>query len=325
MKPHQIWQLGALAITTGLIGIYISALRGHMRGQILVQVSQPSVVASNSVLCDLAQQIARDTINLKCLIDAGSDPHEYQPRPEDRRAIEQAKLILYGGYNVEPAVVKMIKATSHPAPNVAVDEVAVPKPQKFDDEGERVTDPHVWHNAQNGVAIASVISRKLTQLEPGKASFYAANTQTIATELTQLHPWIKSQIATIPATQRKLVTTHDALGYYSTAYGIPIVGALQGISTEEKPTPQRIAELVKAIRATGVPTIFAEVTVNPKLIESVARDANVNVSDRDLYADGIGAVGTDGDTYQKMLIANTKTIVEGLGGKYTPPRLDAKP
>ncbi|MGA7937455.1 MAG: zinc ABC transporter substrate-binding protein, partial [Kovacikia sp.] len=134
-------------------------------------------------------------------------------------------------------------------------------------------------------------------------------------ELTQLHSWIKSEIGTIPPAQRKLVTTHEAFGYYSKAYSIPIEGALQGISTEEKTTPTRVKVLVKTIEAAKVPTIFAETAINPKLIESVAKEANVKVSDQALSGDGLGAEGT---TYQQMLIGNTKAIVEGLGGNYTP-------
>ena len=125
------------------------------------------------------------------------------------------------------------------------------------------------------------------------------------------------QIATIPLKQRKLVTTHDAFGYYSKAYGIPIEGALGGISTEEAPTPARVGALAIYIKKQGVPTIFAETTINPKLIEAVAKEAKVKVSDRELFADGLGENGTEGETYQGMLIANTRTIVEGLGGKYT--------
>ncbi len=158
-------------------------------------------------------------------------PHVYQPKPEDSKAIEQAKLILYGGYNFEPGLIKLIKATSNSAPKVAVDEVAVPKPQQFDEDGKTVTDPHVWHNAQNGIAIAQTISQELGKLAPNNAATYTSNTQKLTNEISQIDTWIKSEIATIPPKQRKLVTTHDAFGYYSKAYGIPIEGALGGIST----------------------------------------------------------------------------------------------
>ena len=279
---------------------------------------RPLVVATNTVVCDLTRQIAADTINLKCLIDPGQDPHEYAPKPDDSKAIEQAKLILYGGYNFEPQLIKLIKATANPAPKIAVDEVAVPKPQQFEEDGKTETDPHVFHSAANGALLAAVISKNLSQLEPNNASLYAANTQKVTGELTQIDTWIKSEIATLPAAQRKLVTTHDAFGYYSKAYGIPVVGALQGISTEEKPTPTRVAELVKEIKTTGVPAIFAESSINPKLIDAVAKEAKVKVADQELFADGLSEKGDPGDTYQNLFLANTKTIVENLGGTYIP-------
>ncbi len=289
----------------------------------------PLVVATNSVSCGLARQIAGDTINLKCLIEAGTDPHVYQPNPEDRKAIDSAKLVLYGGYDFEPGVIKLIKASSNPAPKIAVNEVAVPTPliaedghghdhDKEDKKDAKEVDPHVWNNAKNGIEIVKAISKNLIALRPDQADLYAKNTAKIVAELEQLHPWIKAQIATIPEATRKLITTHDALGYYSKAYGIPLEGALGGISTEEQPTAGRIKELVKIIKDTKVPTIFAEVTLNPKLITAVAKEAGVKVSERELFADGLGEKGSEGETYRGMLEANTRTIVEGLGGKFTP-------
>ncbi|MBD2338314.1 zinc ABC transporter substrate-binding protein [Calothrix sp. FACHB-156] len=278
----------------------------------------PLVVATNTIVCDLTKQIAATTVNLQCLIEPGSDPHVYQPKPGDRKAIEQAKLILYGGYDFEHDLVKLITATSNPASKVAVYELAVPNPQKFEEDGKTVTDPHVWHNAQNGIAIAKVINESLSKLKPEKAQIYSENTQKVTSEISQIDNWIKSEVATIPEKSRKLVTTHDALGYYAKAYAIPVEEALGGISTEEAPTAARVSSLVKELKQTGVPTIFAEVTINPKLITAVAKSANVKVADRELYADGLGEKGSEAETYQKMLIANTQSIVEGLGGKYTP-------
>ncbi|MBD0265355.1 MAG: zinc ABC transporter substrate-binding protein, partial [Tolypothrix sp. Co-bin9] len=253
---------------------------------------KPKVVATSSVLCDLTQEIAQDTIELTCLIPAGTDPHVYESKPSDRKAIEQAQLILYNGYGFEPGLIKIIESTKNSASKVAVSEVAVPKPlagEENDHEGEQKaeashdhehegegeekaeaghdhgeTDPHVWNNAQNGIQIAETISDNLEKLSPSNAAQYTSNTEKMTSELAQLDSWIKSQITTIPANQRTLVTTHDAMGYYSAAYGIPVEGALQGISTDERATAGRVKELVGEIKSTNVPTIFAETTVNPK-------------------------------------------------------------
>jgi manganese/iron transport system substrate-binding protein len=295
------------------------------------------VVATSSVLCDLTQTIAATTIDLTCLVKAGTDPHAYEPTPEDRKAIENAQLVLYSGYDFEPSLIKLITASSSSAPKVAVGEAAVPQPlmgehghgheheheeekaeaEKAEAHAEEEPDPHIWHDAQNGIAMVKVIQDNLTKVAPSNAELYAKNAQALTAELTQIDSWIKTQIATIPADSRKLITTHDALGYFSEAYGIPVEGALQGISTEEKPTAARIKELTEEIKADRVPTIFAEITESTKLLETVAKEANVKISEQELFADGLGEAGSDGATYPEMLIANTRAIVEGLGGQYT--------
>jgi manganese/iron transport system substrate-binding protein len=283
----------------------------------LTTSSNPKVVVTNTVLCDLTKQIAANTVDVACILAAGSDPHVYKLTPEARQSIEDAKLVLYGGYDFEPELIKAIKATSNPAPKIAVHEVAVPQPQKFEEDGKSTTDPHVWHNAQNGIKIAETIATNLEKLLPSQAATYKQNTQKLTSEIGQLDTWIKSEIGTIPAAKRVLFTTHDALGYYSKAYGIP-VDALEGLSTEEKPNAARAKELVGKIKKAQVPTIYAELTLNPKLITAIAKEANVKVAEQEIYADGLGEVSSPGGTYQKMLVSNTKTIVEGLGGKFTP-------
>nr|WP_313926727.1 zinc ABC transporter substrate-binding protein [Anabaena cylindrica] len=132
------------------------------------------------------------------------------------------------------------------------------------------------------------------------------------TELTQLDNWIKLKIATIPKEKRKLVTTYNAINYYTNAYGIPSTT----IGIEEQVTDQRIKNLTQYIQKSNVPTIFADMTDTLKVMESIATEAEVKLSERQLYTQGLGEPTSDGDTYQNMMIANTRTIVEGLGGTY---------
>jgi manganese/iron transport system substrate-binding protein len=280
------------------------------------EIAKPKVVVTHSVLCDLTKQIAATTIEVICLLTPGTDPHIYKLTPEARQSIEDAKLVMYGGYNFEPDLIKAIQGSSNPAQKVAVDEVAVPQPQQFTEDGKSTADPHVWHNAQNGVKIAATISANLEKLLPAQAATYQQNTKKLTAEIAQIDVWIKSQINTIPAEKRILFTTHDSLGYYAKAYGIP-VAALEGLSTESKPTAARIKELVEQIEKAKVPTIYAELSVNPQLIKTIAEEAKVKVSAQTIYADGLGEATSSGGTYQQMLVSNTKAIVEGLGGKYT--------
>ncbi|MBN3874601.1 metal ABC transporter solute-binding protein, Zn/Mn family [Nostoc sp. JL33] len=306
-----------VALTIGFVGCGNQAARTAFT-QTTTQVNEnlPQVVATTSVLCDLTRQVAGNTVNLTCLISPTADPQFYKPKPEDRRAIQQANLILYNGYNLEPNLIKLIKATKNSARKIAVGQLAVSKPQKFQKGGKNVTDPYLWHNTKNAIRMVEVINSNLRKLESNDAATYSSNTKKITNELTQLDSWIKSRITSIPTKERKLVTTSDALGYYAKAYGIPLAGGLQGISTDENLTDARDKNLVTNIKRAKVSTIFSEAAINPNLLQSVARVAEVKISQRKLYAKGLGEPESEGDTYQKMMIANTRTIVEGLGGTY---------
>lgn len=317
---------------------------------------RPLVVASHSVLCDLVEQIATDTIDLTCLMQPGDDPHVYQARPSDRRAIENADLVFYGGYNFEPSIIDMIVATPNNALKVAVGAMAVPNPLMGEHhhhghghgaspggdvdgptlahdhdhshdhgDGGLVPDPHVWHNARHGISMVLVIRRYLIDLVPDqrRGLHYHRNAQAIVDQLEVIDQWINDQIATIPPAHRTLVTTHDALAYYGDAYGLTIESALGSISTEASPSAARIAEMVDLVKDLGVPTVFAEATSNPRLMTVLAREANVMLSDQPLHADTLGELGTAAATYQGMLVTNTCAIVEGLGGQCDLSRVQA--
>ncbi|MBD2438177.1 metal ABC transporter solute-binding protein, Zn/Mn family [Nostoc sp. FACHB-110] len=305
-----------VALVFGFVGCANQAASNTFTQTSKVDETLPNVVATTSVLCDLIKQVAENTVNLSCLIPPGTNPYSYEPTPSDRQAIEQANLIFYNGYNFEPNLIKIIKSTNNNAPKIAVAQVAVPKPQRFIENRQKVIDPHVWHNAKNGITMVDIISKNLNQLVPNNADIYKNNTKQINNELTQLDSWIKTRIATIPNEKRKLITSHNALAYYAKAYSIPLLGVVAGVNRENNLTNTQLNNLVKNLRKTEIPTIFTETTNNSQLIQSVAQAAEVKVSERGLYTDGLGEPKSDGDTYQKMLEANTRTIVEGLGGTY---------
>jgi len=309
-------------------------------------VALPQVVATTSVLCDLTEQIAQDTIALTCLMAPGQDPHTYQAKPSDRQAIDEADLVLYGGYGFAPALIGLVEASNNSAPKVAVYEVAVPEPlvgeahdHAHDHEhghdhehdhghehGEAeeddhdpsqeapAADPHVWHSASNNGAIATVIATNLAQINPEQADSYKATAAALKEQFAELDAWIQAQVDTIPADNRKLITTHDAFRYFANAYGLEVSGALSGLSTEEKPAAATLTSLVEQVKAARVPAIFAESTTNPDLINTVASNAAVKVAEQPLFVEGPGGPGSNAETTQEMLIANTCTIVNALGG-----------
>jgi manganese/iron transport system substrate-binding protein len=317
LPSTNLFRVIFVALTIGFVGCANQAARTTFT-ETTTQVNEnlPQVVATTSVLCDLTKQVAGNTVNLTCLIDPSTNPRVYKPKPEDRRAIEQANLIFYSGYNLEPNLIKLIKATKNTAPKIAVGQIAVSKPQKFQKNGRTLINPHLWHNTKNAIRMVEVINSNLRKLESSNAANYNSNTKKITNELTQLDSWIKSRITSIPAKERKLVTTSNALSYYAKAYGIPLAGGLEGISNDQNLTATQVKNLVTNIKRAKVSTIFPEAAINENSLQSVARVAEVKISGRKLYVEGLGEPGSEADTYQKMMIANTRTIVEGLGGTY---------
>ncbi|QLE59380.1 metal ABC transporter substrate-binding protein [Nostoc sp. TCL26-01] len=278
----------------------------------IVNENLPQVVATTSILCDLTRQIAENTINLICLISPEQNPQTYQPKTTDTQAINQAKLIFYNGYNLEPELIKIIKATKNSAPKVAVSQIAVTQPKRFSVNGRSIINPYIWHNPQNAIKMVEVINTNLQKLDSTNATVYSKNTRQIKSEITQLDSWIKSRIATIPKDKRKVVTTYNAIDYYTKAYNIPTAS----IGTEVQATDKRLKNLVEYIQESNIPTIFADVTDTSKLIEPIATAAEVKLSERQLYTKSLGASDSEANTYQNMMVANTRTIVEGLGGTY---------
>jgi manganese/iron transport system substrate-binding protein len=312
LRRRYGWQWVGL----GLLASLIASCNGPAIDAEGPDAAKLDVVATSTMLADWTAAIGGDAIALTGILDPGADPHIYEPVPQDSIALEEADLILYNGYNLEPNLIKLITATGIQARTVPVGESV--SPLDFDYEGQKVPDPHVWGDVANVIQMVELIRDELIALEPEASDRFQANAAAYIAELTALDRWIQTQIATIPPEHRQLITTHDAFQYYASAYGMTVPGTLIGISTEEQPSAQTVQQLAATIRAIGVPAIFAETTINPRLITTVATEAGVQLAPTELYSDSIGAPGSDGDSYIHMMIANTRAIVENLGGEYQP-------
>ncbi len=313
-----------LAIVGIILGLLISGCNSTRTNQTSSGTSdKPKVVSTSTIITNWTEQVGGDEIELKGILKPGADPHVYEPVPADSQALEEADLILYNGYNLEPGLIKLMTSAGVNAKKFAVGEVV--QPLDFEYGGKRKPDPHVWGDAKNAIAMVNAIRDQLIALSPEDRGEFSENAAQLTTELKQVDTWIRQQIQTIPENQRKLVTTHDAFQYYARTYGLDVTGTLIGISTEEQPSARTVKVLSDSIKKTKVPTIFAETTINPALIKTVAEEAKVKLAPQELYSDSIGAPGGEADTYIKMLVVNTRSIVEALGGKYTAFEPTAKP
>ncbi|HEY9814492.1 MAG TPA: zinc ABC transporter substrate-binding protein [Candidatus Obscuribacterales bacterium] len=320
MKKHddmgRVTTQGAKA-TWGAIALIGSLLAGCGSAPVGEGESdRPRVVTTTTVIAHWTQELGGDAIELVPLMDPGVDPHIYEPVPADTVAIESADLIFYNGYNLEPGLIRIIEATGIDATVVPVGESV--SPLDMEQEGQRVPDPHVWGDVSHAVTMVETMRDQLIALLPEERDRIQQNATDYITQLRSLDTWVTEQVATIPANQRQLVTTHDAFQYYARAYGLEVPGTLIGISTEEQPSAQTVQRLVDTIRTLNVPAIFAETTLNPQLITTVAQEAGVPLAEQELYSDSLGAPGSRGDSYITMIEANTEAIVVNLGGQFTP-------
>ena len=286
------------------------------------------VVASFSMLGDWIANVAGDNIDLKILVPAGGDTHSFDPSPEQVADIADADLVFENGAGFETWLDDVYASSGTNATRVVVSngvtlrtldsadaETHGSEHAPSTDHSKGSTDPHIWGNVQNAIIAVHTIEQALSTADPSNAPTYKENATSYITQLQALDTWIKSEVAKLPADQRKLVTSHDALGYYTDAYGFTIVGTALGTTTEEaEPSAKQITDLVNQIKASGVKAIFAENIENPALMNSIAREAGVTVGPV-LYTDALGEQGSEGDTYIKAMTYNTTSIVNALLGQ----------
>lgn len=279
------------------------------------------VVVTHSILADLVQNVSGDAIGMQILVSADGDAHTYEPSPSDLVKVSEADLIIENGLGFEPWLDNLYASSASQAQRIIATETV--EPLTFDEhegedheeehEGEHGEhDPHVWHDVANAIAMTETIRDALIEADPASADAYRANADAYLAELQMLDEWVRDQVQTLPEDHRRLVTNHDTFGYFAHAYGFEIVGTALGASTSEtEPSAGEMAALITEIRDAGVPAIFAENVSNRDLIEQIADEAGVNLAPP-LYTDALGAIGTDGETYLKLMRYNVETIVSAL-------------
>jgi ABC-type Zn uptake system ZnuABC Zn-binding protein ZnuA len=265
---------------------------------------RPVVVATTTQVADLARNVAGDDARVVGLLAPNADPHEYELRPHDIAAVADADLVLRSGGDVDEWLDEAIDGSGTEAPVLTLG------------DGVRLDgdDPHWWQDPRNAEIAVAEIDRGLDRVDPARRAAYDRNAKAYTRELRALDRGVARCIDKVPPARRKLVTTHDALGYYARRYGIEVIGTvIPSLSTEGQPSAGETAKLIDTIRATGVKAIFAESSVNPKVEEAIAREAGAKVGAA-LWADTLGPPGSDGATYVQSIESNTKALVDGFTG-----------
>jgi ABC-type Zn uptake system ZnuABC Zn-binding protein ZnuA len=267
------------------------------------------VVATTTQVADLAANVGGDRVQVTSLLKPGIDAHDYEPSPADIDAIARADLVVQNGVGLEEWLGDTIKSSGFTGPVVDASQGVRLR------QAEGGADPHIWQDPGNAQRMAANIERGLAAAEPADATAFAANLAAYTKELEALDAEVERQIDSLA--NKKVVTNHDAFGYYLDRYGLELVGSvIPSFDTSAELSGRDIRDLVAKIKATGVKAIFSETSLPPRAAETIGREAGVKVvvGEDALYGDALGPPGSDGDTYLKMIRHNTATIVENLSG-----------
>lgn len=267
------------------------------------------VVATTVQITALAHEVGGDRIDLHGMVPAGADPHDFEPVASDLRRIEDAEVILRHGMGLDDWLDDTLKAGE----DAQVVTVTAGITTREGDGGDAAkADPHVWLDPDNDKTMVDNIAAALDAADPANKAAYDANAAAYKQKLDETKAEVQAIIDTIPVGQRKLVTNHDAFGYFARAFGLEIVGAvIPGLSTESEPSAGDTAALLDLIANEHVKAVFAESSVNPKLAQTLAEDAHVTIVD-DLYGDSMGKPGSGADTVDGMLLADAHKIADAL-------------
>ncbi len=269
-----------------------------------------SIVATTSILGDVARQIGGSRVTVGALLPIGVDPHSYEPRPRDIVAITEADLVLVNGLGLEETLEPLLENAKR-AVIVSDGIEALPFEGEHGGEEEHGLDPHVWQDPNNVILWARNIAEAFAQADPAHADEYASNAEKYIAELTALDAWIVEQVSLIPESNRKLVTEHATFGYFAARYGFEQIGAvIPSVGTGSSPSAQELAALEDKIRAGGVKAVFVGSTVSPDLSRRVAEDTGVQLVF--LFTDSLSPVGGGAETYLEFMRYNVDAIVEAL-------------
>ncbi|MBA2763860.1 MAG: zinc ABC transporter substrate-binding protein [Thermoleophilaceae bacterium] len=277
------------------------------------------VSATTTQVADLVRNVAGDRAEVNGILPPNADPHDYEPRPSDVAALGEAAVVFKSGGDLDLFADQLIEAGGGDGEVVALLDRVTTIEGGDDHEGEEehaedAVDPHWWQDPRNAVVAVEAIRDALITADPGGAETYETNAADYLDELETLDDQIAGCIGELAPERRKLVTEHDALGYYADRYGLEIIGTtIPALTTQARPSAGDTAALVDLIRSEDVPVIFPESALNPKLATAIAAEADATVGEP-LYADTLGPADSEGATYIGAMRANTATIVSGLSG-----------
>jgi len=268
-----------------------------------------NVVATFSILVDFVKNVGGERVDVRALVGPNGDAHVYQPTPADAKTLVDAKVVVVNGLGFEGWMERLIKASGTKAAMVTATRGVKPRKAK-DEHGHGDADPHAWQSVANAKLYVANIRDGLSAADPAGKSAYAANAAAYLAKLDALDAEVKAEVAKIPADRRKIITTHDAFGYFAAAYGVAFI-APQGVSTESEVSARDVARIITQIRQQKIPAVFLENVTDDRMLKRIGAESGARIGGT-LYSDAL----TDGQgpapTYLDMVRHNVKQLSAAL-------------
>jgi ABC-type Zn uptake system ZnuABC Zn-binding protein ZnuA/ABC-type Mn2+/Zn2+ transport system permease subunit len=276
---------------------------------------QIEVVATTTQIGDFVREVGGDAVAVDQILQPNTDPHDYEPRPSDVAGAAEATIVFASGDNLDEWIDQVVSDSGSDAEVVDLG-AAVPERLPGEASGDEASqyDPHWWHDPRNAEAAVREIERQLAAIDPAHRREFEGNADAYLAELRALDAGIARCMDSVPVSRRKLVTDHDAFGYFADRYGIDVVGAvIPSQTTQAQPSAKDLSALAGLIDREGVEAIFPESSLSPKVAEAIASQTGAS-AEYTLYGDTLGPEDSDGATYLRMEAANADSMVRGFSG-----------
>jgi zinc/manganese transport system substrate-binding protein len=289
MRRFQFWLICLVLVTSA------SPLRAQER---------LNVVASFSILGDFARNVGGERVSVTTLVGPDGDVHVYTPAPADAKKIADAKLLIINGLGLEGWLPRLLQASGGKAPIIIATKGIAPLKLGSD------ADPHAWQSVVNAKTYVANIRDALVAADPADKPVFRANTDRYLEKLDALDREVRDAVAQIPPTRRKVISTHDAFGYFAAAYGIEFIAPL-GVSTESEASARDIAAIITQVKASKIPAVFLENISDPRLIRRISAETGARIGGT-LYSDSLTGEKGDAPTYIDMVRHNIKVLTGAL-------------
>ncbi len=274
----------------------------------LAQAKTVEAVASFSILGDIVKQVGGEHVKVSTLVGPDGDPHSFEPSPQDSKQLAQADVVFVSGLGLEGWIDRLVKASGYQGPVITASKGI--ESRSMEEEGKQVTDPHAWNSMNNGVQYATNVMNALIAADPEDAAYFRQRGGEYIQQLQQLDNWTKAQFAAVPQQKRKVLTSHDAFGYFGQEYGVTFLAPV-GFSTEAEASASDVAGLIKQIRQEKVQAYFIENQTDPRLVQQIAAATGAKAGG-ELYPEALSKPQGPAASYVQAFKHNVEAIVGSM-------------